>query len=1057
MLYNLFRQKCINAVIIAFLCLGAQSSSVNAMLRILDDGGIAKQPEGVGTCGSYAVAFAHIFANAAGVSDFGKEAVDKVLEKFAKEEIVLVSPENTNLKSRLSESFKIGTIDKINSLDECADIASVAQFMAINESCMRVGFYILLKAPEKTEAALAHWVFMGIQRGPVYVDVDTFSFIVPESAHSNIARKYENQLTNILLKFKNQYLDAWIKTKIFIMNLSDKDKAAAIDTLCRYTLEEKQAIRDAFDPLQNVDIYRLHIAVIINNKLLVESLLNQGMLVNQMTYKQNDTPLHLAALDERKEVVELLLSKGAKIEAKNKDGCTPLHLAVCFGYKDVIELLLAEKADFKAKNNDGYTPLHHAACCGRKDVVSLLLEKGANIGASTNNKLTPLHCAIINGHIEIIYIFLQRKKDLSLPSSPENLRINLKTIAALIDWGFLTTGSDYTWFRETSKYLEYDVVLKAIMHDRLGIDATKDSFDVAKKNIHREAYNLGQTLTVNKAAKISFLAKYQKDATDAECFHKALNDQSCCILEFFLDYFKANKTLTTVINESIDILQKDTPLIYALRWLIVNTTALDCFETNEVFIGSARMVALLIRYGAKIDVPLIDKLFKDYQENMNIPRAKKILLNLLDKRVLKECEAGETAKRKECEAEETAERKKYEAEEQESQKSLETQRREVCVKIDEKNFIAGLLEEMLNRLSLDVSSPKGSQAADAPTAPKPLEEVLLKEFNQLAVDTSSKEVPTEPATTITVQNKPKAKTSKQKTISTKKVSTSYALPTCNEVQCQVCLTPRRMNTVQVKVKSDPNRNIKFTPEALGFLQYIVESDCKEESNKLACPKATQKSSHTHCGSDAFYDFHDSVKSQLACWMRDAVKFYELTESTKPTQSDCLDHGFTMGLFCEALQRGRAYIQERSTKPPCLMIVAPVDRDLPETFGMISPNEKHFITICFDLTQEYAIGNCFHLCLQPKHPSIIPIVPGSATLKYLLAPIDVTCSVLEGGRLSLKVSKKRAQAAGKYLQEMRQFSCSQEQRDQDAFKTRYLDKISTDNVEENESEESSSED
>lgn len=47
-------------------------------------------------------------------------------------------------------------------------------------------------------------------------------------------------------------------------------------------------------------------------------------------------------------------------------GWTPLHLATYFGHKDVMELLLSRGADINAINEMGDTSLHKAAFIGRQ-------------------------------------------------------------------------------------------------------------------------------------------------------------------------------------------------------------------------------------------------------------------------------------------------------------------------------------------------------------------------------------------------------------------------------------------------------------------------------------------------------------------------------------------------------------------------------------------------------------------------------------------------------------------------------------------------------------------
>ena len=59
----------------------------------------------------------------------------------------------------------------------------------------------------------------------------------------------------------------------------------------------------------------------------------------------------------RLDIVRLLLTKGAELDAKANDGGTPLMAAAFGGHTRVVELLAAEGAEVNAEANNGATAL----------------------------------------------------------------------------------------------------------------------------------------------------------------------------------------------------------------------------------------------------------------------------------------------------------------------------------------------------------------------------------------------------------------------------------------------------------------------------------------------------------------------------------------------------------------------------------------------------------------------------------------------------------------------------------------------------------------------------
>jgi len=83
-----------------------------------------------------------------------------------------------------------------------------------------------------------------------------------------------------------------------------------------------------------------------------------GVDVNAKQKYTGRTPLDRAAEGGHKEIAELLIEKGADVNAKKEDGQTPLYSAALYSHKEIVELLIANGAEVNAKNKYGETPLN---------------------------------------------------------------------------------------------------------------------------------------------------------------------------------------------------------------------------------------------------------------------------------------------------------------------------------------------------------------------------------------------------------------------------------------------------------------------------------------------------------------------------------------------------------------------------------------------------------------------------------------------------------------------------------------------------------------------------
>ncbi|CAO3685599.1 unnamed protein product [Umbelopsis ramanniana] len=146
----------------------------------------------------------------------------------------------------------------------------------------------------------------------------------------------------------------------------------------------------------------------------------------------NESPLIVATKASQLNVISLLISKGAKLEATDKDSLTALHWAAVNGECAILDLLLKQGACIDAKTKHGNTALHLAAEFSHPEIMTMLINYGANKDVKNEDGNTPMKTAILKCNLAIAY---QLKDAGETPGSSEDSQLLL--LYTVVDAGYV--------------------------------------------------------------------------------------------------------------------------------------------------------------------------------------------------------------------------------------------------------------------------------------------------------------------------------------------------------------------------------------------------------------------------------------------------------------------------------------------------------------------------------------------------------------------------------------------------------------------------------------------
>ncbi|KZL84030.1 nacht and ankyrin domain protein [Colletotrichum incanum] len=148
------------------------------------------------------------------------------------------------------------------------------------------------------------------------------------------------------------------------------------------------------------------------HKEIIQILLDKGANANTQSGEFR-TALYAASFSGHKEIVQKLLDKGANFNAQSGEFGTALCAASYIGHREIVQILLNQGAEVDTQSGELSTALKAASERGHKEIVQTLLEKGASIQLHSSDGLSILDVASRRGHTEVVELLLEKRADVA--------------------------------------------------------------------------------------------------------------------------------------------------------------------------------------------------------------------------------------------------------------------------------------------------------------------------------------------------------------------------------------------------------------------------------------------------------------------------------------------------------------------------------------------------------------------------------------------------------------------------------------------------------------------
>lgn len=244
---------------------------------------------------------------------------------------------------------------------------------------------------------------------------------------------------------------------------------------------------------------------------------NQLLLLND----ENFTMLLIAAEEGHHQVVQMLLGKGANINAQGGIYGSALQAASIKGHSQVVQILLNNGANTNAQGGLYGDALHLASLRGHNQVVQMLLKNGADINAQGEAHGTALQAASYEGYTQVVQMLLENGADINAQGGgygsalqAASVKGHHQLVQMLVENGasINSPGGDYGSALQAAASGGHEQVVRLLLENQADINAQGGNYGSALQAASYEGHHPVVRILLDNKANIDQRDTYGRTA-----------------------------------------------------------------------------------------------------------------------------------------------------------------------------------------------------------------------------------------------------------------------------------------------------------------------------------------------------------------------------------------------------------------------------------------------------------------------------------------------------------------------------------------------------------------